>query len=191
MDLRQLSALVAIADHGSFSAAAKALYTVQSNVSAHVARLERELGVQLVDRSSGRLTDEGEVVVLRARRAQAELDALLADLASRGDQVSGEVRLGLIGTTGRWLAPRFLTGLHDRHPLVRLVIVEASTTSLLPQLVAGQLDLAVVNLPVDDPDVDTEALFAEELIVLANLKHPLARHTSVSLEELAQHPLVL
>ena len=60
MDLRQLAALAAIADHGSFSAAAKALFTVQSNVSAHVARLERELGVTLVDRSRGCLTDEGE-----------------------------------------------------------------------------------------------------------------------------------
>ena len=53
MDLRQLTTLVAIADHGSFSAAARALYTVQSNVSGHIARLERELGVTLVDRQRG------------------------------------------------------------------------------------------------------------------------------------------
>jgi len=191
MDLRQLAALVAIADHGSFSAAAKALYTVQSNVSAHIARLERELGARLVDRATGRLTDEGEVVVLRARRAQAELDALLADLASRGDQVSGEVRLGVIGTTARWLAPRFLTALRDRHPLVRPVLVEATTTSLIPQIVASQLDLAVVNLPVDDPDVATDPLFGEEMIVLASSKHPLAQHTSVSFRELAAYSLVL
>ena len=58
MDLRQLAALVAVDDHGSFSAAARALYTVQSNVSAHIANLEREL-VTLVDRAKGRLTPEG------------------------------------------------------------------------------------------------------------------------------------
>ena len=58
MDLRQLTTLVAIADHGSFSAAARALYTVQSNVSSHIARLEKELGVVLVDRQRGGLTDE-------------------------------------------------------------------------------------------------------------------------------------
>ena len=66
--LKHLQALVGIADTGSFSAAAESIGTVQSNVSAHVARLERELEVTLVDRSSGRLTEEGEVVVARARR---------------------------------------------------------------------------------------------------------------------------
>ena len=68
MDLRQLNALLAVAEHGSFSAAARALHTVQSNVSTHVARLERELGATLIDRSSGTLTEEGNAVVARARR---------------------------------------------------------------------------------------------------------------------------
>src|SRR5207302_4821535 len=73
MDLKHLQALVGIADTGSFSAAAASIGTVQSNVSAHVARLERELEVELVDRASGRLTEEGEVVVARARQMLAEL----------------------------------------------------------------------------------------------------------------------
>lgn len=68
MDIKQLQALLAIADHGSFSAAAKSLLTVQSNVSAHIQRLEGELGVTLVDRHDGSLTDEGEMVAQRARR---------------------------------------------------------------------------------------------------------------------------
>ena len=59
MDVRQLSTLVAVADHGTFSAAARALFTVQSNVSAHIARLEKELGVTLVDRQYGELTEAG------------------------------------------------------------------------------------------------------------------------------------
>ena len=68
MDLRQLQALLAVAEHGTFSAAADALATVQSNVSTHVRRLERELGATLVDRHAGQLTQEGEAVVERARR---------------------------------------------------------------------------------------------------------------------------
>ena len=66
VDLRQLDALVAIADHGSFSRAASALHTVQSNISGHIARLERELGVELVDRQTGQLTEEGRAVEGRA-----------------------------------------------------------------------------------------------------------------------------
>ena len=76
MDLRQLNALVAVAEHGSFSGAARALHTVQSNISTHVARLERELGVTLIDRATTTLTEEGEVVVRRATRVQHELEAL-------------------------------------------------------------------------------------------------------------------
>lgn len=191
MDLRQLAALTAIADHGSFSAAARALFTVQSNVSAHVARLERELAVTLVDRATGRLTPEGELVVARARRAQSELDALHADLASRGDQVAGEARLGVIGTTGRWLAPQLLGELQRRHPGIRLIVVDASTTSLVPQLVAGRLDLALLNLPVADPDIEVEPLFTEDLIALCAGDHPLVGRSDVTLRELAEHPHVL
>lgn len=191
MDLRQLAVLTAIADHGSFSAAARALFTVQSNVSAHVARLERELGATLVDRATGRLTPEGEVVVARARRVQAELDALHADLASRGQLVAGDARLGVIGTTGRWLVPQLLAALQARHPAVRLVVVDASTTSLVPQLVSGRLDLALVNLPVTDPDVEIQGLFTEDLIVLCGPSSPLYGREEVTLAELAEQRLLL
>ena len=68
MELRQLNALVGIADHGSFSAAADALHTVQSNVSAHVKKLERELGCELVDRATGQPSEAGEIVIARSRR---------------------------------------------------------------------------------------------------------------------------
>ena len=108
MDLRQLTVLVAVAEAGSFSAAARAMHTVQSNVSTHVARLERELGVALVDRGSGVLTEEGEAVVSRARHIHAELDAIVADVAALRDEVTGTVRLGCIGTSARWLVPLVL-----------------------------------------------------------------------------------
>lgn len=191
MDLRQLGALVAVADHQSFSAAARALHTVQSNVSTHVARLERELGVTLVDRSSGRLTEEGQAVVDRARRIQSELDALVADVAAVNSEVSGVARIGVIGTTARWLVPRLLEAMAERYPRVQVVVVDATTTSLLPQVHSGQLDLAILALPVNDPDVESELLFREDLILVAPLDHPLAQRDRVSLSELADHDLLL
>ncbi|MBA2624503.1 MAG: LysR family transcriptional regulator [Acidimicrobiia bacterium] len=191
MDLRQLASLVAVAESGTFSAAATKLHTVQSNVSTHVARLERELGVTLVDRAAGRLTDEGEVVLARARRVQAELDALTADVASLRDEVSGSVRLGVIGTTARWLMPPLLTAMGERHPKVRVTTLEANTTALLPQLVAGSLDLGLVNLPAVDPEVVVEPVFEEDLILVAPPDHPLAARDEVGLAELAEHELLL
>jgi DNA-binding transcriptional LysR family regulator len=191
MDLRQLAALVAVAETGTFSAAAEALHTVQSNVSTHVARLERELGATLVDRAAGRLTEEGELVVARARRIQSELDALTADVASLRHDVAGTTRLGMLGTTGRWLVPPLLRAMEEEHPNVRVAVLEGNTTNLVPQLVGGRLDLAVVNFPLDDPDLLVETLFEEDLIVVAPTGHALADADELTVEDIAEHPLLM
>jgi DNA-binding transcriptional LysR family regulator len=192
MDVRQLEALVAVAEHRTFSAAARALHTVQSNISTHVARLEKELGVLLVDRAVGKLTPEGEVVVARARRVAAELEALSADVASLTSEVSGRVRVGTIGTTGRWVAPHLLDQLAQQHPGVELILVEGTTSGLLPLLLTAQIDLAVVNMPLDDPDVSVTPLFDEDLILIAPLDHELASGSdAVTFEELSSHRLLL
>jgi DNA-binding transcriptional LysR family regulator len=191
MDLRQLAALVAVAEHGTFSAAADALHTVQSNVSTHVARLERELGTTLVDRSAGRLTEEGELVVASARRVHAELDALAADVASLRDEVAGTTRVGVIGTTARWLVPSLLGAMEAQHPKVTVGVLEGNTSTLLPQLAAGRIDLGVINFPADDPDVVVEPLFDEDLIVVVPSGHPLAGNKRLSVGDLAEHELLL
>ncbi len=191
MDLRQLNALIAVSETGSFSAAARALHTVQSNISTHIARLERELGVTLVDRSSGALTEEGEVALSRARHVQQEIDALAADIAAMRDEVTGDVRLGCIGTVGRWLVPLVLEQATADHPKLRVVVVDATTTSLVPQLLAGDLDLAVLSSPILDADLLDEPLFEEDRLVIAPSGHPLAGRGHVSLADLAEHELLL
>jgi len=191
MDLRQLSTLVAIADHGSFSAAARALYTVQSNVSGHIARLERELGVTLVDRQRGGLTDEGAIVVERSRRILHELDDIAAEMASRNDEIRGEARIGFIGTTARWILPQLLGLMQRTHPGVHITILDGNTTNLVPRVVSQHLDAAVTHFPVDDPEVAVEPLFAEDLVLLVPETHELSGRGSVALSEVAQHRLLL
>jgi DNA-binding transcriptional LysR family regulator len=191
MELRQLAALVAIADHGSFSAAADALHTVQSNVSTHLARLEKELGAQLVDRQGCQLTEEGEAVVERARRISGELDALVAEVAALRHEVVGTVRLGMIGTTARWLVPRLLARLAERHPKVRLVVVDSGSATLEPQLASGRLDLVVVTLPVPSPDLTARPLFDEDLVLVVRSGDPLHDRTGLSMADLDGVPLLL
>jgi LysR family hydrogen peroxide-inducible transcriptional activator len=191
MDLRQLSALIAVAEGGSISAAARSLHTVQSNISSHLARLERELGATLFDRTGGFLTEEGEAVVRRARRVQAELDALDADVAALRDEVTGTVRLGCIGTSARWLVPLVLEAVTTAHPKVHVIVVDATTTSLVPRLLADELDLAVVNLPVPHPEVSTEPLFDEDRLLIVPAGHLLAGRDRVPLAELGDHDLLL
>jgi molybdate transport repressor ModE-like protein len=191
MDVRQLAALVAIADHGTFSAAARALYTVQSNVSSHIANLEKELGTVLVDRSQGGLTDDGARVVERARRILRELEDITSDVAPVTGDVTGDVRLGMLGTTARWLLPELLTTLATTHPHVRAIVSEGSTSVLLPALLASRFNAAVVHLPVDDPELTIEPLFAEDLVLVTSARHALAGRGEIPLSELAAHDLLL
>jgi DNA-binding transcriptional LysR family regulator len=192
MELRHLQALTAISDHGTFSAAAEHLDTVQSNISAHVARLERELGAPLIDRANGRLTEEGTVVVARARRILSELDALVSDVAACKDEVTGTVRVGMIGTTARWLVPRLMDMARKRHPKLRLVIVEGNTTGLEPLLASGQLDLAVLHLPLTGRDLVARLLFEEDLVLVVPRGHTMVSpDRPVTLEDLADMELLL
>ena len=191
MDIKQLQALLAIADHGSFSAAAKSLLTVQSNISAHIQRLESELGVTLVDRHDGSLTDEGEMVAQRARRVIHEIEDIDADIHSLGESPSGEARIGAIGTTGRWLMPLLLPEVSARHPNVHTTVFEGATNNLVLRINTGEIDAAIVHLPLSATDYDVTELFAEELVLIAHTKHELSQHDTISLAELSEHPILL
>jgi DNA-binding transcriptional LysR family regulator len=191
MDLRQLRALVGVADHGSFSGAADALHTVQSNVSTHVARLERELRVTLWDRSQARLTPEGEAVVARARRIEAELEAAVADVAALRHEVVGTARAGMIGTTARWLVPRLLDLGAARHPGLRLEVSEGSSVALEGPLLAGQLDLVVGAVLAPDADVHFTPLFEEELVLVVPANDARATAGPLHLADLSEVPMLL
>jgi LysR family hydrogen peroxide-inducible transcriptional activator len=191
MEFRQLQALIAIADYGSFSAAATSLHTVQSNVSSHVARLERELGVQLVDRHGGQLTEEGLAVVERGRRVAAELEAAVADVAALRHEVMGTARIGMIGTTAQWLAPPLIDGMRRAHPRVRLVIGDGTSATLEPHLAAGSLDAAIVNLPQSNPDLVERPLFDEDLVLVVPTGHAFAGQQQVALAQLDGFELLL
>ena len=191
MDLRQLNHLIAVAEHQSFSAAARALHTVQSNVSTHVAKLEKELGAALIDRHTMEPTAEGRAVLERARRIRTELQAINDDIVSMRHEVAGEVRIGCIGTTGRWMASPLLGRLAERHPSLLPVLVDATTTSLTPRVLDGDLDMAIVNTPVVEAGLESEPLFDEERIIVAPADHPLADRGTINVADLAEHPVML
>ncbi len=190
IELRQLRSLIAVAEQKSFSAAADILHTVQSNVSAHVARLEQELGVILIDRKDYRLTSEGQAVVDRAYRIEAELEAIHSDVAALSNEVIGTVRLGMIGTTARWLLPKLLDLSKKLYPKLDLIGVEGTSSVLETQLESGRLDLAVIPIPVGG-DFYFQNLFQEELVLVVKKDHPLASKEKVDLSDIANIELLL
>jgi len=183
---------VGIADHGTFSAAAEVLGTVQSNISTRIARLETELGTELVNRATGSLTESGEIVVDRARRILGELGAIGSDVSELSADIHGKVSLGMIGTAGRWIVPLLLESQRTTYPHIALRITEGSNSTIEPQLVHGQLDIAVLAWPVLADELSEVDLFSEDLVLIVDRHHEIAQsERSVSLAELADYELLL
>jgi len=192
MEIRHLQALLAISDHGSFSDAAVALGTVQSNISSRIAKLEKELETELVDRSSGKLTEAGSIVIERSRRIVAEVNAITADVSELTRDIRGTVTLGMIGTAGRWIVPLLLEAQRQKFPHIELRITEGTNSTLEPRVVDGTIDMAVLGWPASAPELKDSSLYSEDLVVIAHHTHPIAsRKNAISLTELADYDLLL
>jgi len=192
MELRHLDTLLAIAEEGSFTAAADAMATVQSNVSDQVRQLEAELGVPLLVRSrkGAAPTEFGLLVLDRARRVHRELEAMRVDLALLQGLDTGYARLGVVGTASRWLVPALVADLRNRAPGVRLRVNEGASERLFAELVDGELAQAVVTEPVNDRRLVVEHLLEEDLVGLVGRNVSLPREP-VPLAVFAKLPLVL
>jgi DNA-binding transcriptional LysR family regulator len=193
MDVRQLEYVVAVAEELSFTRAAARCHVVQSALSYQIARLERETGVQLFERTSRsvRLAPGGDLLLVRARRVLAELDLARAELAELAGVVTGRLRLGMIGSASA-AAPqveRALAEFHRRNTGVEITITDTGSARMAEQVRAGELDLAFVGLFAEQVPADLahRLLAAEPLVGIVAIDHPLAPAGEVRLEELAEH----
>src|SRR5688572_828641 len=168
MELRHLDTLLAIAEEGSFTAAADTLATVQSNVSEQVRQLESELGVQLLvrGRRGAEPTECGEVVLERSRRIRRELDAMRADLSMLQGLEAGSSSFGIVGTASRWVVPQLFAELKTRAPGIRLRVVEAASERLMSDVLSGELAQAVVTEPIVDRRVVSQTILEEALVAV-------------------------
>lgn len=166
--IRQLESLVAVAEFKSFRKAATSLGISQPALSASVQGAEKLLGVQVFerDRRSVLVTSAGEEVVARARIALAQIDAVADAARRRGEPLVGQLRLGVIPTIAPYWLPSLLPGVRKRYPRLELVLREEQTARLLSQLDAGQLDAALLALPVPG-DFTTATIGVENFLVAA------------------------
>jgi DNA-binding transcriptional LysR family regulator len=191
MELRQLAYFDAVVRHGGFTRAAEQLRVAQPAVSAQIRRLESELGVELLARTTRRvrLTRAGELVLARARRALAELDGAHADLAELAGVLRGRVRIGAIQAVGPFDLPAALAAFHARYPEVDLELRTARLRGLVAALDAGEIDLAIGPLPATLPArVAGRRLFTDELVLITAADHPLAGEAELPLSAVRDEP---
>jgi LysR family transcriptional activator of glutamate synthase operon len=194
MELRQLRYLVALADERHFTRAASREHVAQPALSQQIRRLEAEVGIALVDRTTRRvaLTEAGELLVTRARRALAEVDAARAELEDVAGVRAGHLTIGAIPTTGPVDLSGLMVDFLARHSAVELTVHERSSEELADLLRLDQLDLAFLSATerIESHGLCLHRLVAEELVVLLPVDHRLATRRAVRLAELADGPFV-
>src|SRR5918996_76117 len=196
-DLKRLRVLAEVARHGSFSAAADALYLSQSAVSQQVATLEREIGMSLLERTNGgpKLTDAGRTLVDHGEAAIARLEEAEKEVAAIAGLEGGELHIASFPTASAVLLTEALAEFSSTHPNVRLSVTEAEPEHSLPMLHAAEVDLALTfdytTLPAaDERDVERALLLTESMYVALPRDHPLAGADRVRLEDLAEEAWV-
>ncbi|MEW9550253.1 LysR family transcriptional regulator [Nonomuraea sp. NPDC050783] len=191
MTLAQLRALIAVAEHGGFTAAAEHTGMSQPAVSRAVAALERELGAALLvrHRDGVALTEAGRRAVERAREALRHFDLVRADVAAAAGAITGELRLASLPTATGTLIARLLRALTDRHPHIRVRLLEGVDDDIREWLRRGGVEVGVVTLPA--PGLETVPLSTHDMVAALPAGHPLAARPVVPVAALAGHPFIL
>jgi DNA-binding transcriptional LysR family regulator len=193
MELRQLRYFAAVAEHRHFTRAAGELRVAQPALSQQVRRLEAELGVELLRRTSRSvaLTEAGEALLSRARRILAEAEAARADLDALRGLLTGRVVLGAMQSLGPIDLPGLLADFHARHPGVDVVLREETTRQMVAMLAADELDLAVASTDAEmPPGLESRRLYEEELVLVVARGHPLAARRQIRPASLPPGPYI-
>jgi len=193
ISLRQLRYFEALAHSRHFGKAAEQCAVTQPALSMQIQELEEELGVVLIERTraGARLTPEGEEVARRARHILASVRDL-TDYARHAARVlSGSLRLGVIPTIAPYVLPKLLPILRARYPALDLHLREAQTQYVLADLAGGRLDVVLLALPVDAPDVETLALFDDAFVLAMPASRPLPGKAQATLQLLENERLLL
>lgn len=191
--LRQLTFLLALAEHGSFSRAAEAAHVTQPTLSAGIKELETILGATLVERGArgAALTPAGEAAVARARIVLTEAEDLVHVARAAGEPLSGPFRLGVIPTIAPFLLPKVLPSLRQGYPKLELFLREDQTHRLVDALKDRRLDAALIALPYEAPGIETTGLLEDEFLFASTPDHPLAQVETLNPAMLADEQLLL
>lgn len=193
MNTRDLQYVLAVAEHRSFSRAAQACHVSQSTLSGQIKKLEEWLGVALFERTNRRVmpTEVGESIIRSAARILRETDQIREIAMSAQDPLSGRFRIGAFPTLATYVFSKLVSLIKTDLPNLRLVLVEEKTDHLVAMLRSGDIDAALLAMPVHDDSLVCRQLFEEPFLVAMPTGHPLAEEPVIDVHRLAHYPLLL
>jgi len=191
MELDQLRYFLRAAERGNFTRAAEDLAISQPALSRSIQKLESELGQPVFERKtrSVSLTEAGMLLQSRAQQVLTILEDTKAEIVDDGE--SGRVRVGAIPTIAPYFLPKILQQFSDEHPKATLVVQESTTDALLKSCTQGDIDLAILALPVPAKYLEVEELFEEELLLVLPPNHALVKKAKIRLSDVEPYPFVL
>ena len=192
MELRQLKYFIAVAEEKSFGNAAKRLHLSQPPLSIQIKGLEEEIGVRLLDRTTRKvdLTDAGRAFLDKAREVLAASEE--AKSVARGAELGlqGRLEVGFVSTATLSILPPALRLFRERFGDVDLDLKELSSTEQLQALYEGIIRVGLVRMPLRAPEIELEPILEEPLVVALPTDHPLGARDSITIEEIAELPLI-
>ncbi|MEZ6049842.1 MAG: LysR family transcriptional regulator [Planctomycetaceae bacterium] len=191
MELDQLRYFLKVAERGNFTRAAEELMISQPALSRSIQKLESELGQPVFERKtrSVSLTEAGTLLQARAQQVLSILEDTKAEITDDGK--SGRIRVGAIPTIAPYFLPEILRRFSAAHPQATVTVQENTTNVLLKSCEQGEIDLAIVALPISAKHLEIEELFQEELLLVLPPNHPLAHKSRIRLSDVEPYPFVL
>jgi LysR family hydrogen peroxide-inducible transcriptional activator len=191
MEISQLRYVVAIADTGNFTRAAERCHVTQPSLSQQVINLEREVGHKLFHRLGRKavVTEAGAVFVERARRIVFEVENAAKELSDH-PALDRRITVGALPTIAPYLLVPLIETCRTAHPNLLIHVREDFRSDLVRAVIEGDLDLAIVTLPVKDPRLSIEPLMTEPLLLVVGKSHPFASRTEISISEVADETFI-
>jgi len=190
LTLEALRCFCAVVEEGSFHAAARRLHRSQPAISHQVRALEQETGFPLVDRRTTRMTRPGEQVYARGKRLIVDAENLLRAASAASGEPPPEIRVGCSDTTALYLLPKAVREFARTNPKTRLRLLSRSTDELLSATKRGDLDVAIVTLPVSDGELELSPLGSQRFVLVAPADHALASRKRIRLTSISRLPFL-
>lgn len=189
----RLEVFIAVARNLSFSKAAKEVYISQPAISRHVQELELAYNTRLFDRLGKEiaLTDSGKLFLEHAERIVANYNQLHYEMNLLNDQKSGRLRIGASSTIAQYILPDILARFSARYPLIHLSLVSGNSKKITYFLKDNLIDIGLVEGLLRYPDLKYHNFCSDELVFVANSKHPIFQHEEVDFSTLMHYPFVI